>query len=89
MQYLTDGKKKYIWFPGSGTEQYFDLETNPQEMTDLSENPDYQDEIENWRAILVRELTGRPEGFTDGKTLKVLGKPTPEQLPGFEQELFI
>jgi hypothetical protein len=38
------------------------------------------------REILMRELAGRPEGFTDGKELKRLGKPTPNFLPGFERE---
>ena len=89
MQYLTDGKKKYIWYPGSGTEQYFDLEADPKEMTNFAEKSEYQDDIKYWRDILRRELDGRPEGFTDGKTLKILGKPTPEYLPGFEQELFL
>ena len=70
-------------------EQYFDLEADPKEMTNLAEKNEYQDEIKYWRDILMRELDGRPEGFTDGTALKVLGKPTPECLPGFEQELFL
>ena len=58
-------------------------------MKNLSESGDYQAEIKDWRDILMRELDGRPEGFTDGKRLNVLGKATPECLPGFEQELFV
>ncbi|MBW1697742.1 MAG: arylsulfatase [Deltaproteobacteria bacterium] len=89
MQYLTDGKKKYIWFPGSGTEQYFDLQADPREMTNLAGQADCRDEIEYWRSVLISELAGRPEGFTDGKQLKVLGKPTPAWLPGYEQQRFL
>ena len=69
MQYLTDGKRKYIWLPGWGLEQFFDLEHDPHELHDLSDRPDRRDEVAHWRAWLVRELAGRPEGFTNGDTL--------------------
>ena len=35
MQYVTDGKRKLIWFPRTNIEQFFDLETDPYETTDL------------------------------------------------------
>jgi arylsulfatase A-like enzyme len=86
MQYLTDGKKKYIWLPGPGVERFFDLEKDPCEMQDLSGRGEHSGEVRRFREILMRELAGRPEGFTDGKELKRLGKPTPNFLPGFERE---
>ena len=76
MQYLTDGKRKYIWFPAWGKEQLFDLEQDPQEMTDLSRDPGRAEEIALWRSRLAAELAGRPEGFSDGKTLHTLDGPT-------------
>ncbi len=81
-QMLTDGRRKYIWFPGLGTEQYFDLEQDPGETSDLSQTPDRAAEIEQWRHRLVQELSGRPEGFTDGKRLLKLNGATTKVLAG-------
>lgn len=81
MQYLTDGRRKYIWLPGRGEEQFFDLESDPKEMLNLAAVPSYAGEIARWRAILIRELTGRPEGFTDGTRLLKLNGATPARVP--------
>lgn len=64
--YLTDGKMKYIWYNMSGREQLFDLVHDYDERYDLSKNPEYQEELLMWRGRLVKELEGRPEGFSDG-----------------------
>jgi len=85
MQYLTDGRSKYIWYPGTGHEQFFDLAQDPNEMMDLADDPSRSDEVDHWRALLIREIDGRPEGFTDGKKLLKLGGPTPLCLPGYER----
>ncbi len=69
MQYLTDGKWKYIWHPGTGEEFFFNLENDPQELENLSESSDYISKIEIWRQRLIEQLAGRQEGFTDGKKL--------------------
>lgn len=69
MQYLTDGKRKYIWHPGSDEEFFFNLEADPNEINNLINIPGYCDEIESWRQRLIKQLTGREEGFTDGKRL--------------------
>jgi hypothetical protein len=84
MQYLTNGKRKYFWYPGTGMEHYFDLTNDPREMTNQTDNSEYQDEMAYWRRSLMTELSGRPEGFTDGIALKVLGGPTKSCLPEFE-----
>jgi len=76
MQFLTDGTRKYIWYPGIGREQFFDLSVDPGELSDLSETPERAAEVGVWRARLVRELAGRPEGFTDGERLLRLDGPT-------------
>ena len=67
--YLTDGKMKYIWFNASGREQLFNLTEDYGEKNNLAHDPAYQSELEKWRNRLVRELAGRPEGFSDGKQL--------------------
>lgn len=86
MQYLTDGKKKYVWHPGTGEEYYFDLVEDPREMNNLAGESAYAAEIQDWRSRLVEELKDRPEQFTDGKELRTLGGETPFCLPGFERE---
>ena len=84
MQYLTDGKSKYIWYPGLGQEQFFDLEHDPNEMNNLINNPDYTNELDNHRSILINQLKDRPEGFVNNGTLVNLGKPTSQTLPSYE-----
>jgi hypothetical protein len=68
MQYVTDGKRKFVWLPRIGVEQFFDLEADPGETKDLIEEADRQEEIATWRGHLTRELEGRDCGWTkDGK----------------------
>lgn len=72
VHYLTDGKRKYIWFARTGREQLFDLENDPGECRDLACQPDRQEELAGSRQALIRELTGREESFTDGQRLKTV-----------------
>ncbi len=73
---LINEKEKYIWFVKDGTEQLFDLKKDPEECSNLVGNPEYADSLLQWRERMVRELTGRPEGFTDGTKL-ISGRPYP------------
>lgn len=74
-QYITDGKMKYIWFTQSGREQLFNLSEDPQELTDLAQSPSMASELQKWRGILVQELDGREEGYSDGTALITGRKP--------------
>jgi arylsulfatase A-like enzyme len=56
MQYVTDGRRKYIWFPRTGQEQFFDLESDPGETRDLIAAGERGDEVSLWRQRLVEEL---------------------------------
>jgi hypothetical protein len=76
MQYVTDGKRKFAWFPGKDEELFFDLEDDPQEMINLVDDPGRVDEVSEWRARLIAQLVGRPEGFTDGEKLIKQDGPT-------------
>ena len=69
MQYATDGKEKYIYFPATGEEQLFDLATDRQEERDLSSIADWRARLRLWRDRLVRLLGERGDGFSDGKDL--------------------
>jgi len=73
---LTDGCFKYIWRPWSGREQLFNLDQDPKEEHDLAQDPAYQDVLRYWRRVMIQELAGRPEGFSDGQRL-IPGRPYP------------
>ena len=64
MQYVTDGREKYIWFHHTGREQFFLLEEDPLECKDLSCLPEYESRIDPWRKRLARvnEARGDPRG---------------------------
>jgi arylsulfatase len=69
MQFITDGYWKFIWFPSLGQEQLFHIGDDPHETTDLSNNPRLDSTRTHFRQLLIHELAGRPEGFTDGHSL--------------------
>ena len=75
-QALTDGHLKYIWRPQDGSEQLFDLDKDPHEERDLSKVAADEDELKTWRDRMIKQLSGRPEGFvSDGKL--IAGRPYP------------
>lgn len=74
MHWLTDGLEKYIWFTGSGHEQFFDLDADSQERHDLAADLAQQSRVAHWRQHLIQELAGREEGVTDGERL-IAGRP--------------
>ena len=71
---LTDGRYKYIWRPLDGTEQLFDLETDPREERDLSNETSQQVTLQTWRRRLIERLANRPERFSQKGKL-VPGRP--------------
>jgi arylsulfatase A-like enzyme len=72
MQYLTDGKEKYVWFPRTGEEQLFDLRSDPLETRNLAQDAACRERVTLWRERLIRELSQRGDRWTDGKSLHVL-----------------
>jgi arylsulfatase len=74
LHWVTDGREKYVWMSGSGHEQLFDLERDPQELHDLARRPGAEERLAPWRRALMEELHGREEGFTDGERL-LPGRP--------------
>ena len=80
--WIVTEKEKYIWHSWTGTEQYFNLENDPHELTDLINDPSCQDRIRELREHLIGSLIGRPEGYTDGRQL-IAGRQGVDILPGF------
>lgn len=64
MQYVTDGREKYIWFHHTDKHQLFDLVNDPMECRDLSDDPGMKARIELWRGRLaaINEERGDPRG---------------------------
>jgi arylsulfatase len=79
-QSLTDGREKFIWHVADGRELFFNLAEDPNELCDLSGHPEWEERVTCWRQILIEELKGRPEGFTDGEKL-IPGRPYGPRLP--------
>ncbi|MGU8648309.1 arylsulfatase [Clostridium perfringens] len=67
--YIVTKRDKFLWFSQRGEEQYFDLEKDPKELTNLINSEEYKERIDCLRKILIRELEGREEGYTDGNRL--------------------
>ena len=67
--YIVTEQDKYIWFSQTNTEQYFNLENDPGELHDLAGDPEYRQRIADLRTILIRELAGREESYSDGNAL--------------------
>jgi arylsulfatase A-like enzyme len=68
--FATDGKRKFIWHPKSGTEQFFNLEDDPDERYNLASDPARAGEIAVWRQRLIAALADRPEGFVKDGALR-------------------
>jgi arylsulfatase A-like enzyme len=84
MQWLTDGREKYIWLSGKGREQFFDLVGDPHEAHDLSASPQHAERLARWRTRMIEVLRGREEGYVENDRLvpgraviDVLSKPAP------------
>lgn len=70
-QFILKLPYKYIWYTQSGIEQVFDLSKDPNEKTDLYDNPAYKEVLDELRGILIEELKDRPEGFVEnGRLIK-------------------
>lgn len=68
MQFVTDGRRKFIWLPRISKQQFFDLQADPGECFDLINDPERQGEINRWRAYLIQELALRDCGWVkDGR----------------------
>lgn len=70
---------KYIWHSQTGQEQYFHLEKDPHELTDLIAEDACKMRIQELRGHLIESLENRREGFVENGRL-VPGRPYPPVL---------
>lgn len=85
MQFLSNGKRKYIWEPGLGREYFFNLETDPQECHNLAKVAAHADEVALWRQRLIDQIRDYPEGFVEGGKLVKLPGPTRRCVPELDR----
>jgi len=62
---ITDGRHKYIWYPEGGVEQFFDLDVDPKELSDLSKSMDHGEERQRMATLLVEDLRERAPQWLD------------------------
>lgn len=68
-QYIVTKEDKFIWFTQRAEKQYFDLLNDPKELNNLISEPSKQERINYLEKLLINELRGREEGYTDGEHL--------------------
>lgn len=69
-QFIVTKTDKYVWYSEKNTEQYFDLEKDPREEHNGIHDLEYKERIRELRNILIKELYGREEGYSDGISLQ-------------------
>ena len=55
---LIEERYKYIWWANGRFEQLFDRQSDPTELTNLADDPAYDDELGRMRAALVEIVRG-------------------------------
>lgn len=74
-----DGRHKLIYYPAGNHRQLFDLETDPNELTDVAGDPTYADPLNALTARLIDELYGSDlEWIADGQ---LVGLPNRDYRP--------
>jgi len=74
MHFIVTKTDKFVWYSQTGQELYFDLEKDPRECRNAIGNGAYAQRIGYLRKLLIRELEGREEGYSDGSRL-IVGRP--------------
>lgn len=60
---IANGNELYAWYSQTGEEQYFDLESDPDNLANLA--AERTERVEYWRGKLTEELTYREEGYVE------------------------
>jgi arylsulfatase A-like enzyme len=71
----SDGRYKYQWFAGDGTELLFDCQNDPDDTRDLAEDPEFADLLATMRGRVVEWMQAHDDPRAAGGTL------TPDETP--------
>ena len=82
---IRDQRYKLIWYPCGNHFQLFDLEVDPQEQTDLANDPDHDKHLLRLQKILKAELYGSDEKWL--KEDEIVGEPSRTFYPGANRGL--
>lgn len=74
MHFIVTPTDKFVWYSQTGRELYFDLERDPHETHNAAADSGRAPRVDQLRRLLVRELAGREEGYSDGQRL-IIGRP--------------
>ncbi|MCL4860596.1 MAG: sulfatase-like hydrolase/transferase [Caldilineaceae bacterium] len=77
---IHNGRYKLVYYAAGNVRQLFDLETDPNELTDLAANPEQADTLARLTGILVGQLYGGDEGWVQQGEL--VGLPNRVFTPG-------
>jgi arylsulfatase A-like enzyme len=77
---IRDQRYKMIWYPVGNHFQLFDLDNDPQEMTDLATDSAYSDTLANMKQHLRSEMYGSDDKWLDGD--EIIGEENRKFWPG-------
>jgi arylsulfatase A-like enzyme len=77
---IHNGRYKLIYYPVGNYQQLFDLETDPDELIDLSRSPDHAEILAQLTQLLIGQLYGGDEAWVQASQL--VGLPDREFVPG-------
>ncbi len=70
MRMITDGRWKLIWYPAGNHLQLFDIEADPGELNDLSDDAAHAGAVGRLSDLLIAELYGDDLAWIEGGRLK-------------------
>lgn len=73
--YIVTQKDKYIWYSQTGKELYFRLQSDKNELHNKMGDESAKERAHILKELLIRELEGREEGYSDGTKLIAGQKP--------------
>ncbi len=79
LRMIRAGNHKLIWYPCGNRLQLFDLESDPQEMRDLTADPSCAPVLERLTALLISKLYGSDLDWVENG--KLVGAPAPNFEP--------
>jgi len=82
---IRDSRYKLVYYSAGNCRQLFDLEADPQELTNLSPDPDHAETLERLTELLIGELYGGDEAWIENERL--VGRPDRRFQPGTNRGL--